>query len=343
MVKPDGDPFIRSACVPSSLIFTIFNPNTFKPVLNDGRFGAFFPPCQPSRAWNFEWSFTTPAERKKMMDFMDSGIPDGYYVVVRNITTHPFTGPFINQWKDDTLLYGSGNSLYHKLKAKGFDALDSFYTSRPLVFIYQQGHPEFGPISRTGGLFDVIELTKFLNTPDTVGYVKSPLFGKAKAWKELKWRGNSNPDITPGDNILVDVIGVNDAGQETLLIPNLDVNTQDYNISSIDAALYPYLRLRMRNADSVHYTPYQLRYWRVTYDPMPEGAIAPNKHLIVSDEVDLGQPLDFKVAFQNITTEPFDSMRVKMVVTDKNNVQHLFEKKHRKLLNINDTIQIGGR
>ncbi len=32
----------------------------------------------------------------------------------------------------------------------------------------------------------------------------------------------------------------------------------------------------MKTTDSINLTPYQLRYWRVNYDPVPEGALAPN-------------------------------------------------------------------
>jgi hypothetical protein len=343
VVKPDGDAYIRSACVPSSLIFVIFNPNTFVPQKNTGQYNSPLPCLTPGREWNYEWSFTTKGERKKMMDFMDS-IPDGWIVVVRNITTNPFTGPFINQWQDDTLDFGHNNSLYHKLKDVGFNALDSFYRSRALVFIYQKNRPGFGPVSRASNdIFDVIELTKYLKTPDSLAYVKSPVFGRAKAWKGLKWRGSS-PDVKSGDLPLVDVLGVSATGQETLVAANLNVGTQDYDLSSINAGQYPYLRLRMRNADSVNFTPYQLRYWRITYDPVPEGAIAPNIFLQTKDTVDLGEPIEFKVAFRNVTPVAFDSMRVKMVITDKDNRQHTIPiTKRRKLLGNPDTLLVGGR
>lgn len=347
VVKPDGDPYIRSACVPSSLIFVLFDPNTFKPVLNDGRNGAFFPACQPSRRWNFEWTFTLRAERKKMMEFMDA-IPDGYIVVVRSIVTNPFNGPFIDQWKDDTTDFGSGQSLYHRLKAEGLTAIDSFYRSRAMIMIYQKNRPGFGPVSKASdGIYDVFELTKHLQTPDSIGYIKSPLFGRAKAWKALKWRGTSAPDVTNGDHVLIDVLGVDNVGQETVVIPGIDINTQDLNLSTIDAAQFPYLRLRMRNADSVNFTAYQLRYWRITYDPVPEGAIAPNKFLQTKDVLDLGEPLDFKVAFQNVTpTIPFDSVLVRMVVTGQDNVQSIVPLRRRRPMSAaapdnSDSLQVG--
>ncbi|MEI9808500.1 MAG: hypothetical protein WDO16_11870 [Bacteroidota bacterium] len=73
-----------------------------------------------------------------------------------------------------------------------------------------------------------------------------------------------------------------------MLIPDLSTSQQDYDISSISASQYPYLKLKMRNQDSVNLTPYQLRYWRLTYVPVPEGAIAPNLYFTTKDTVEVG-------------------------------------------------------
>jgi hypothetical protein len=105
--------------------------------------------------------------------------------------------------------------------------------------------------------------------------------------------------------------------------------------------VYPNLQLVMRNIDSVNFTPYQLDYWRLTFDPVPEGALAPNVFLQVKDTVDVGEPLEFKIAFKNITDSPFeDSMTVKMVVTDRNNVQHTMAVPRFKRLQANDTLTV---
>lgn len=53
IVSPDGNSFIRSACVGFSLIFNIFDPNTFVPTTNpSGAYGSA-PFCSPTRLWNF--------------------------------------------------------------------------------------------------------------------------------------------------------------------------------------------------------------------------------------------------------------------------------------------------
>ena len=72
------------------------------------------------------------------------------------------------------------------------------------------------------------------------------------------------------------MIGVKNDGTEATLFNNLDPSQQDFDISSINASVYPYAKLKLNTMDSANFTPYQLRYWRLTYVPSPEGAIAPN-------------------------------------------------------------------
>ena len=76
----------------------------------------------------------------------------------------------------------------------------------------------------------------------------------------------------------------------------------------------------MRNADSINFTPYQMRYWRLTYTPVPEGALAPNILFQMKDTFDIGEPLEFKVAFKDVSEVNFDSLKVKMLITDASNV-----------------------
>ncbi|HUR67503.1 MAG TPA: C25 family cysteine peptidase [Chitinophagaceae bacterium] len=343
IVAPDGSAFIRSACVGFSLIFNLIDPKSFVTSLNPSSFmgsadnNCVAPPS--SRRWNFEWSYMTAAKRKEMMDFMD-WIPNGTIVVVRNILNpgQP-AGGFIDSWKNDTLLYGSGNSLYHRLKAAGMNVLDSFTSPKAMIFIYQKGSPSFGPVGTvSAGIYDLVALNKNLKTPDSIGFVTSPVYGRAKAWKQLIWRGAS--DAT-SDTATVDVIGVQLDGSEQTLFTDITTAQQDFDISSISVAQYPYLKLKLRAKDKGTYTPYQLRYWRVTYDPVPEGAIAPNIYLSVKDSLELGEPLTYKVAFKNVSDVPFDSVKVKMVITDRNNVPYNVPIPRRRKLPVSDTLQIG--
>jgi hypothetical protein len=332
-----------SACTGHSIIFNVFDPVTFKPLRNypGGAFGSGMNNCVANdlrRQNNFEWSDLTAANRQKMAAFMDA-IPAGSYVVVRKILDQPFASEtYAPTMKADELVYGSANTLYTKLKEAGFTNLDSFNRPRTYVFVYKKGDASFQPVS----LFSETEnegitLKIDAQTPDTLGYITSPLFGPAKSWKQVQWQGN-NLDNKPGDKPAVDVIGVDFTGVETKLY-TLNVGQQIFDISQVNAASYPYLKLKMRNADSINGTAYNLRWWRLYYTPVPEGAMAGNILLQAKDTLQQGEPLDFKIAFKNISETAFsDSIKLKVLVTDKNNVTREIDLLRKKPLVSGDTL-----
>ena len=346
-VAVDGNPFIRSACVGRSLIFNVFDEKTTIPWLNvdaNGnnlyRFGSGSANCAHGRQNNFEFSYMTPASRKVMMDFMDS-IPQGAYVVVRSVD---FNDPnsFAATWRSDTALFGPGNSLYDKLKNAGLTLIDSLNSPRSWILIYQKGAQQLEPeFTISEGLYDKTTLSVNVTGISNNGYITSPVFGPGKSWKRLEWSGYSAENIS-ADNPLVNVIGLQVNGQADTLIANLNLAQQSVDLSSVNAAQYPFIKLQMHNIDTANHTPYQLAYWRLTYDPVPEGGLNPGQYFTIKDTVEVGEPLQFKIAFKNVTDIPFsDSMKVKVVVVDRNNVSHVFPPgKLRKLNASPDTLQV---
>ncbi len=361
-VSINGVPHIRLVCWFSSLVYNVFDPVSFRPwqnqrvvantwptSLGEGLYGSTDNDCfnDEIRYYNFEYRYADTGSRHRMMNFMKNVVPDGHYVVVRNATlidAFGFPRAFAKDWQADTAYWGHDESLYHYLKNAGFSGIDSFYKARPWVLVYKKNDPSFTPVWKVGiDSVDNPSLSINVNTADTVGYLISPVFGPAKGWKELIWRGNGE---AVGDTATVDVIGVRADGTEQTLFTRLTTAQQNFDVSSVNVADYPFMKLKMRTADNTNYTPYQLRYWRITYDPAPEGAIAPNLFLQVKDTVEVGEPMDFKVAFKNVSQVPFDSLKIKMVVTDRNNVPHIIPlPKRRPLLTAtnapNDTLQIG--
>ena len=351
-VSINGDTYIQSACVGYSLIFQVIDPVTFIPWKNVDAIGnnlfiggSGSANCAPSRNWNFEFSYMSSANRKKMMDFMDF-IPNGSYVIVRSITntSQPNSG-YVNEWKADTALYGPGNSLYHKLVNAGLNGLDSFYYNRVFSLIYKKNDPAFTPISAfTQGIFDKMILLADCPTPDTLGFITSPKFGPAKGWKQVHWRGSSQ-EANSSDNPTVDVIGIANNGTENVLY-TLNKTQTDFDISAVSPILYPNIRLKMRNIDSVTLTPYQLQYWRLDYDPLPEGALIPNIYFKTKDPskaidtLDIGEKLNFGIAFKNISLTAFDSIKIKMYILDRNNVPHYINLPKRKSLIATDSIRL---
>ncbi|HLA54355.1 MAG TPA: C25 family cysteine peptidase, partial [Flavitalea sp.] len=343
---------IHNTCTFSAIVFHVFDPITFKPWVNTidtsgtrGLYNSEKNNCYAGRQNNFEFKYTDSISRKNAMDFMNNVVPDGAYVVARAFVLDPSVDPaqpqaFIADWKKDTLLHGSNKSLYHSLYAQGFTELDSFYRIRPWIFVYKKNQQaDFFPKSAMGkGNFDNLSMSVDCRTPDTLGFITSPVFGPATSWKKVLWNGSSQ-EASSADDPVVSVIGIDINNVETTLF-TLDKTQQNFDVSSVDASVYPRMKLSMRNLDSVTLTPYQLKEWKIYYTPVPEGALAGNLFLVGRDTVELGEPYEFGIAFKNISHYPMDSLAVKMTILDNNNVTHTINLPKKKPLIVGDTVMI---
>lgn len=349
----NGDIVAASACLGSSVVFNVFEPMTLKPLYNQpipsttivGPLGGFMGSanvCGAKREFNFEFSYLDSVGRRRMRDFMD-WIPTGYYVTIRLVLDQPYTAvPFASDWKNDRNKYGNGNTAYDRFIAAGFSDFDSYTFPRTWAFVYRKNNTVFQPKSEmSNGLNDRIALNATAEIPVNTGTITSPAFGPAKAWKQVKWRGSSMETNTK-DVYPVYVIGIKTSGlSDTLFV--LSPAQQDFNISTVSATQYPFIKLAMKNQDmdSLSLTPYQLRYWRVLYEPTPEGALAPNITFNAKDTLEIAEKMDFKIAFKNISDAAFaDSIKVNFVLVDQNNVSTALPVRNLKKLQPGDTANI---
>ncbi|MEP7374129.1 MAG: C25 family cysteine peptidase [Chitinophagaceae bacterium] len=347
LVNVNDSSYIRSIC-DFGFTVNVFDKNTFKAWKNQvtspttGLYGSAYPGCAPTRINNFEFrNLNTPAtgpNRIAAAKFLRDSIPDGSFVVVRYTPKFGAVNQYASVWANDNV--PGGNNLYDELKSQGFTEIDSMNRPRAFSFVYQKNAqqihaPEY---IMSIGIYDPITLSANCVTPDSIGYITSPKIGPAKSWKQLHWRGST--DALGGDTPVVDIYGINSNGTELLLMTGIDINDQDHDISSIDAKEFPFVRLKMKNADLQHYSPYQLRYWMLTYTPVPEGAIAPNIYLDARDSVGVGEVINFGIAFKNISKTDFDSVKVKFTVTDKDNKEIKIDPGKQKALVAGDTIKL---
>lgn len=336
-------------CIYSNMQVYVFDTVTLRPWRNrnvsatNGLYGSFRV-CQNSATPNdttrafFEFPYANPTFRKSAMDFLDL-IPNGMYVAITNLGRTNNTS-FINQWMNDTLALGSGNSLYHKLKSIGFTQIDSFTRNLPFLYFFRKGDSRFTPVQVMGAQdSSYIDQAFTLNTTNTDGLIESPAFGPARGWTALHWRGRTEDSNPLDDHFAVDVLGVRNDGTTDVLATVAPAT--DTTLSFINANTYPYVKLRMKNEDKVNITPHQLRYWMISADLVPEGAVAPAVLYQMRDTVEQGEKIDFALAFKNISQTAFDSMiKVKFVITDRNNVPHTIDIPKRKALVSGDTLQI---
>lgn len=350
----NGAQYIQENCLGQSFIFTLFNPASLDPVINalpgsPGRWGSINP-CATTTQYDFEFPYSNNpslaaglSNRKKIRDFMDS-IPQGYYVVLRIAMSDPnvypgFPWTYAKDWKlQDEAAYGAGNSLTDKLRNAGFSQVDSFSRPRLWTFVYKKNDNSYTPNFGFNNATEKHNYETTISGKQAEGTISSPVFGPSKKWEFLHWRGGSLENPT-ADITNVGVYGINNAGTSTLL--KTIASARDTTLDFVDANLYPYIQLKMYNSDFSVATPYQLNYWRVNGQVVPEGAVAGNILYQMKDTVDQGEIIDFKVAFKNISPAKFDSaMKFKAVITDYNNQPHPLIIPNGKILVAGDTLSI---
>lgn len=313
----------------------------------EGRFGSLVP-CEdvnhPGYRTFFEYRYDDAVSRKKAIDFLNS-IPSGMYVSITNFASdvdafgfiHKNT-TFISDWQADQSSLGAGNSLYHTFKANGLTKIDEFTKNVPFVFFYRKNsNASFAPQQYVGVTADEhLEKVFTLDGSERSGTIESPLYGPAKTWQTLHWRGQSIDANTSADVVDVQVYGVKADGSKTLLLTAHP--STDTTLAFIDATIYPYLQLKMLNTDETYATPNQLTYWRINADYLPEGAVAPNVLFDMKDTVEQGEKINFALVFKNISSVAFDSLKVKFIITDKDNVPHVIDIPRQKALISGDTV-----
>jgi hypothetical protein len=338
-------------CSYSNLQFYVYDSSTFKPWVNSnsidpvtglltGRFGSNTA-CQkapglPLERNFFEFPYNNITARKRVMDFIDS-IPAGMFVSVTNFAATSNT-TFISQWKADTATFGAGVSLYHKFKSMGFSQIDNFTHNIPFIFFYKKNDASFVPQQKTGtDEINPLEASYTVATKYITGSFESPAFGPARNWKSLHWRGKSIDPVLK-DSVAIQVFGITPNNTEVFIKSVLP--STDTSLGFINAGTYPYLKLKMINSDAAFATPNQLRYWRINADYVPEGAVAPNILYVMKDSVEQGEKIDFALAFKNISEVAFDSLKIKFIITDQNNVPHTIDIPKKKALMTGDTLSV---
>lgn len=307
---------VNYGCRYSSIQVVVLDGITMQPWRNTlqadrlGRFGSW-PPCDHN-VYAFEFPYADPAYRRRAVQFLES-IPDGSIVSITNFGAD-FNNSFINSWMTDTLTLGSNRSLYHSLVRLGFTEIDKFRSNVPFAFIAKKGKEVL--VQEIGTrLDDYIEKSLSLEASGTSGVLQSPWFGPSASWNRLEWFG---VDTHPKSDINeVEVLGRNEQGRETLLFK---LQGTDTSLAAVDASRYPYIQLRLRTRDTANATPFQLKRWIVSGELPPEGAVVTFPNDVDKDTVEVGQPYLFQVGFRNVSASNFDSVRLKLLMTNTTNV-----------------------
>jgi hypothetical protein len=251
-----------------------------------------------------------PSQLQAMANMITNNVPNGNYIIAYSV----FDGLFTS-WPKQAI---------DALESLGADSVRYLADDQPYIFFVQKGYPNtaeevFGESTTTD---TIIYLYKTLIGNWDRGYVESTKIGPAKSWTSLHWEQHSleNPSQ---DIVHLDVIGINNQGNETVLISGIQPSTPVLNLSTtIQASQYPYLKLKAVMKDSIFRTPPQLDYWQIYYEGVPELALNPSKYFeFYKDTVHHGENIKLAMAVENISSYNADSVLVDFYLYNRNKVR----------------------
>ena len=333
----NGDYGFNVRNINDGVIVVLADPNTGHFVVNPEQGANTFDP--PDKRYVHWFNTRDSSQRVKLMQFIESGIPNGYYAALLAFSRPWDTlGYSPRKWASDSVSYGK--NLFSVLESQGAKKVRELttYTTSPWPYglLFRKNDAGFAAIDTI--VFDPDSVTairvNFL-AKWTNGLLETPPLGPAKTWKSLHWKRAAFDD--PSDYATVSVLGVK-PGQDDKLLIEL-TGTFDTTLDFIAAAEYPQLKIRYMAGDTLKRTVSQLDYLRVLYDGYPEGALHP---ALLSDfyrdTLQQGETLKTAVAFANVSDASFDSLLVKFRIEGASGAGADFLRKFRPLP-AGDTLQ----
>jgi len=322
--------------VPTAWMVAIIDPITFEPwetfwTASDGtqynadhQFGNMNnnTACRDRPEKVFSYNTTIPAQMVAMQDLLENQIPLGHHVLMYTWrymdqdgmqTNNPGLMPAIENLSGGNMSFASmyDSAAYILYVQKGFPATFQD-TLAPAIF------PQPGNTSEDG----VIDLSVYITGQWNLGSISSVIAGPASAWHALYW--NEVP-VSPTDSTTISLIGVREdlLTQDTLMtMPSVWDSVPD--LSSVDAGMYPYLKISGSYHDlgALVPKPAQQERWQLLSSQAPECAIDPPVGYVNGlDDLFEGQNASLAIAVHNIGEVDMDSLLMTAWVIDRNNIR----------------------
>ncbi len=271
-------------------------------------------------------------QRIKLMQFLQNGLQPNAYVGLLTVNYNTdLEGYAPRKWAADSITYGK--NLFQVLEGLGAKHVRELQNSTdppyPYGIMFRVGHPEFSVWDTLVSHPDS-SVNRRISFPAKwyTGAMQSPPIGPAKSWSAVHWRRDNNDDVQ--ERNWVAVLGYR-AGQPDTLLMRLQTS-YDTSLSSISAVQFPYLKLRYEAVDSMRRTVSQPHYFRIIYQPVPEGALHPNAfYEFYGDTLQQGEVLKNAIAYTNISALPMDSILVRYRVENANGVGTNYLRKYKAL------------
>ncbi|SKC88676.1 putative type IX secretion system sortase PorU2 [Ohtaekwangia koreensis] len=226
---------------------------------------------------------------------------------------------------DSVVLFNLGDAYYQnwpaaaktKLGELGISVtqIDALVPGEPVVIFGKKGTaPGTAKFIRTSGTpanKQVLTVSGTITGGYTSGTMESKLIGPAKEWESFI---ANTRNVESQDAMSFDILGIKLNGEEEIIYQDI---VDDLDLSSIDAGVYPYLKLVYKTGDNINLTPAQLEKWLVLYTPVPEGLLV-FKNNYEPQTISEGEVWEGTYGFINISDKEFtDSLSVRYELFNK--------------------------
>ncbi len=219
----------------------------------------------PQMIQSIQNAWITTAGNTTLQEYVN-GVKEGDYVVVFSVGNVTF-GAWPERAYQSLKEFGANEATLRALKTGDPYILYGRKGMRAGESIELIGNPNFEvPASQQTLSFESQVEGYFTN-----GLILTPKIGPASSWERFFQNVNARTWINEEEFTRFDILGVRDSGEEVALIQ--DVLDEEIDLSAIDPASYPYLRLRYAMDDPNSTQPAQLDRWQVNFEGLPEGVL----------------------------------------------------------------------
>lgn len=254
----------------------------------------------------FLFNMADPAAVQGMTGMLDTAIANGNYIL---------------SWPVFPIRIDTMTLVQNAFAAIGAPQIASVDSGEKFLFFMKKGDPTSVQLVKGPAPDSSIFLNYLLSRAWDKGFQSSTEIGPALAWSDVRWDFTSIETVPGADSAFLQIWGIGASGQEVLLYDTISDTSQPFDISTVNAAQYPRLRLKSYLEDAQLRTPPQLLKWQVYYQPVPEGALNPLYYSFRTDTVQEGEQVSLNIAFENISSTGMDTLLVDYFIYDAANVR----------------------
>lgn len=261
--------------------------------------------CRSRQEAYFIYFIQNSTQMAALENLLNNVVPCGNYVLAWSVFN-----PLYSMWP---------STLHTAFQNLGAPDMTSYNDSLPFIFFTKKCNTSSAQFVLGDSSNSTITLNQYLKNSIPYGNIVSTLIGPAKKWNSLHMR-QYPLEANSADSVTTKIYGISNNGTSTPLMTFTDDFIDYTSLSdSIDATIYPYLKLEMNKRDDVLRTAPQLNRWHVLYEPVPEAALAPSiAYSYHADTLQEGDVVKMKIAVKNISEVDMDSLNIQFFVEKQN-------------------------